>query len=132
MELLGKKLTLKKTFEDICEVLTYTPSQSVHKLGQYQINIPGVGPLILNEKVIRLLFDVIEQKKPQEIKEEKKPVKPNLEQARNDLMSLKKDDLLKVVSDMKLEDDIASSLKKALLVEEILKEKFGEDYKAKG
>lgn len=132
MELLGKKLTLKKTFEDICEVLTYTPSQSVNKLGQYQINIPGVGALILNEKVIRLLFDVIEQKKPQEIKEEKKPVKPNLEQARNDLMSLKKDDLLKVVSDMKLEDDIASSLKKALLVEEILKEKFGENYKAKG
>tara|TARA_R110002012_G_scaffold197079_2_gene365628 strand:- start:1917 stop:2363 length:447 start_codon:yes stop_codon:yes gene_type:complete len=148
MELLGKKLTLKKDYDDICEICTFSPSQSVKQDGKYEIKIPGVGSLNLPSSAINLLFNILKQedstedsennknieslKASKETKETKEPVVLNIDDRRESLKALKKDELLNVIKKMQLEDKLPSSLKKTQLVEEILKESFGENYKAKG
>ncbi len=141
MELIGKKLTLKKDYDDICEICTFTPSQSVKQDGKYEIKIPGVGSLNLTRSAINLLFNILEQEDFTDNSENNKNIKPlkaskktkeslaiNIDDRRESLKALKKDELLNVIKKMQLEDKFPSSLNKTQLVEEILKESFGEHY----
>tara|TARA_R110002051_G_scaffold45445_1_gene91525 strand:- start:1366 stop:1797 length:432 start_codon:yes stop_codon:yes gene_type:complete len=143
MKLLNRKLTLKKDYDCICEINTFSPSSSTKRGGVYEINLPSIGKLSLDESQINTLFDLIEEEPKVKLSEFNSPTpankevteevaSDNLQERRRELLSSKKDALLAIIAEMSLEDEIAGSLKKALLVEEILKEAFGEDYKAEG
>tara|TARA_R110002012_G_scaffold4990_1_gene22785 strand:- start:1974 stop:2405 length:432 start_codon:yes stop_codon:yes gene_type:complete len=143
MRLLNKKLTLKTNYECICEVNAFDPAAALYKGGLYEVYMPSVGKLSLDESQINTLFDLVEEELPStpsitggpvpSSQEKPKKVAPlSLQDRRRELLSSKKDELTATVADMNLKGEIDCSIKKALLVEEILKESFGEDYEAEG
>ncbi len=97
----------------------------------YRVTLPYVGTIDMQESQIPVLFKILKPKTKEDTEDTKLDT-PDLKKRRAALKAQKKDALLKTVADMSLEDEIASSLKKDLLVEEILKEEFGESYEAEG
>ena len=136
---LGKKLKVNKDYDRICKVLSFQPTSSSRFAGKYEVDIPFVGKMLIQEPQLLNFFTIIDDEPPKApllskkiTKNPSEDVQQKLRKKRAALKLSKKDLLLKLVAEMELEDDIASSLKKDLLVEEILKEVFGEDYQAEG
>ena len=132
MKLIGKKLVINEDYAQyICEVSRFMPATKPGQADLYRVTLPYVGTIDLQESQIPVLFKILEPKTKEDTKDTKVDT-PDLKKRRAALKAQKKDALLKTVADMNLEDEIASSLKKDLLVEEILKEEFKESYEAEG
>ena len=133
MSLIGKKLIVNTDYDYICEVKAFRQATKVGAPDLYEVVIPFVGSIHLQKSQVYLLFKDASTKIKSDSKDSKPKVEtPDLKKRRAALKAQKKDALLKTVADMSLEDEIASSLKKDLLVEEILKEEFKESYEAEG
>ena len=135
MKLIGKKLVINEDYAQyICEVSKFIPATKPGQADLYRVTLPYIGTVDMQESQIPVLFKILEPKTKEDSKdtEDTKVDTPDLKKRRTALKAQKKDALLKAVADMNLEDEIASSLKKDLLVEEILKEEFGESYEAEG
>tara|TARA_R100000655_G_scaffold62340_1_gene100757 strand:+ start:212 stop:610 length:399 start_codon:yes stop_codon:yes gene_type:complete len=132
MKLIGKKLVINEDYAQyICEVSRFMPATKPGQADLYRVTLPYVGTIDLQESQISVLFKILEPKTKADTKDIKVDT-PDLKKRRAALKAQKKDALLKTVANMSLEDEIASSLKKDLLVEEILKEEFKESYEAEG
>ena len=132
MKLIGKKLVINEDYAQyICEVSRFMPATKPGQADLYRVTLPYVGTIDLQESQLSVLFKILEPKTKEDTKDTKVDT-PDLKKRRAALKAQKKDALLKTVADMNLEDEIASSLKKDLLVEEILKEEFKESYEAEG
>ena len=132
MKLIGKKLVINEDYAQyICEVSRFMPATKPGQADLYRVTLPYVGTIDLQESQIPVLFKILEPKTKEDTEDTKLDT-PDLKKRRAALKAQKKDALLKTVADMNLEDEIASSLKKDLLVEEILKEEFKESYEAEG
>ena len=125
MKLLNRKLTLKKDLEIVCEITKFVPKNSSKELSRYGVHVPEIGELLLSENVVLNLFDFIPESIPKK-KEGSKNIS-KISERRAELKSLTKADLLEVVEEKELEDEIASSLNKEPLIEEILKNEFSEE-----
>ena len=132
MKLIGKKLVINEDYAQyICEVSKFIPATKPGQADLYRVTLPYIGTVDMQESQIPVLFKILEPKNKEDTKDTKVAT-PDLKKRRAALKAQKKDALLKAVADMNLEDEIASSLKKDLLVEEILKEEFKESYEAEG